>query len=202
MATGRWVSCRRLGDKSRMSREIHVRFREGVGVRFPRATRRNIYVRSERAGQRVMEGVKRFLTRKLRLKVNESKSAVARPKDRKFLGFSFTSGEIGEEAHCAQGHSPLQGADSRTDTADTRNQYRADDRRASPLHDRMAGLLRILRDPQHTQGLGRMDPKAPTLLHLEAVEAREGSLQGTEDAGESAKTSPRKRREAHTDHGG
>jgi len=54
----------------------------------------NIYVKSERAGQRVMEGVKRFLTRKLKLKVNESKSAVARPKDRKFLGFSFTSGEV------------------------------------------------------------------------------------------------------------
>jgi RNA-directed DNA polymerase len=40
-----------------------------------------------------MEGVKRYLTSKLRLKVNESKSAVARPKDRKFLGFSFTGGE-------------------------------------------------------------------------------------------------------------
>ena len=40
-----------------------------------------------------MEGVKRFLTRKLRLKVNEEKSAVARPKDRKFLGFSFTAGQ-------------------------------------------------------------------------------------------------------------
>ena len=53
----------------------------------------NIYVKSERAGQRVMESVKRFLTRKLRLKVNESKSAVARPKDRKLLGFSFTGGE-------------------------------------------------------------------------------------------------------------
>ena len=54
----------------------------------------NIYVKSERAGQRVMEGVKRFLTRRLRLKVNESKSAVARPKDRKFLGFSFTNQEV------------------------------------------------------------------------------------------------------------
>ena len=40
-----------------------------------------------------MESVRRFLTRKLKLKVNESKSAVARPKDRKFLGFSFTWGE-------------------------------------------------------------------------------------------------------------
>jgi RNA-directed DNA polymerase len=53
----------------------------------------NIYVRSERAGQRVMEGVSAFISGKLKLKVNESKSAVARPKDRKFLSFSFTSGK-------------------------------------------------------------------------------------------------------------
>jgi RNA-directed DNA polymerase len=53
----------------------------------------NIYVGSERAGQRVMEGVSQFITGKLKLKVNPSKSAVARPKDRKFLSFSFTSGK-------------------------------------------------------------------------------------------------------------
>jgi RNA-directed DNA polymerase len=53
----------------------------------------NIYVRSERAGHRVMEGVSDFITRKLKLKVNTSKSAVARPKDRKFLSFSFTGGK-------------------------------------------------------------------------------------------------------------
>ena len=53
----------------------------------------NIYVKSERAGQRVMESVKHFLSQKLKLKVNESKSAVARPGQRKFLGFSFTWGE-------------------------------------------------------------------------------------------------------------
>ena len=52
----------------------------------------NIYVRSERAGQRVMESVTRFITQKLQLKVNEAKSAVARPQERKFLGFSFTAG--------------------------------------------------------------------------------------------------------------
>ncbi|MDA0207242.1 MAG: group II intron reverse transcriptase/maturase [Acidobacteria bacterium] len=53
----------------------------------------NIYVRSRRAGQRVMAGVSKFLTKKLRLEVNESKSAVARPDDRKFLGFRLTTGE-------------------------------------------------------------------------------------------------------------
>src|SRR5258705_5777026 len=75
-----------------MSREAHVQFCERLGVRFPGATHRNIYVRSERAGQRVMNSVTRFITQKLQLKVNETKSAVARPQERKFLGFSFTNG--------------------------------------------------------------------------------------------------------------
>src|SRR5450432_1580079 len=52
----------------------------------------NIYVRSERAGQRVMESITHFITQALKLKVNEAKSAVARPQERKFLGFSFTAG--------------------------------------------------------------------------------------------------------------
>src|SRR6267378_542065 len=52
----------------------------------------NIYVRSERAGQRVMKSITKFITQKLKLKVNESKSAVARPQQRKFLGFTFTDG--------------------------------------------------------------------------------------------------------------
>jgi RNA-directed DNA polymerase len=50
----------------------------------------NVYVKSERAGQRVMESVRRFITTRLRLRINEDKSAVARPHERKFLGFSFT----------------------------------------------------------------------------------------------------------------
>jgi RNA-directed DNA polymerase len=63
---------------------------EARGHRFVRyADDRNIYVRSERAGQRVRESVKRFLTNKLKLKVNATKSAVAKPQERKFLGFSF-----------------------------------------------------------------------------------------------------------------
>lgn len=49
----------------------------------------NIYVRSERAGKRVKEGITRWLDSKLRLKVNEQKSAVSPPYDRKFLGYSF-----------------------------------------------------------------------------------------------------------------
>ena len=66
---------------------------ERRGHRFVRyADDCNIYVRSERAGQRVMESITRFITQRLKLKVNEAKSAVARPQERKFLGFSFTTG--------------------------------------------------------------------------------------------------------------
>src|SRR5688572_3319071 len=66
---------------------------ERRGLRFVRyADDCNIYVRSRRAGERVMQSITRFLTDKLKLKVNESKSAVARPAERKFLGFSFTGG--------------------------------------------------------------------------------------------------------------
>jgi RNA-directed DNA polymerase len=66
---------------------------ERRGHRFVRyADDSNIYVRSERAGQRVMESITRFITEELKLKVNEAKSAVARPQERKFLGFSFSAG--------------------------------------------------------------------------------------------------------------
>ena len=71
-----------------LDRELECR-----GHRFVRyADDCNIYVRSERAGQRVMQSITRFITQKLKLKVNEAKSAVARPQERKFLGFSFTAG--------------------------------------------------------------------------------------------------------------
>ncbi len=50
----------------------------------------NIYVRTRRSGERVMESVTRFLEKRLRLKVNRDKSAVDRPWKRKFLGYSMT----------------------------------------------------------------------------------------------------------------
>lgn len=58
------------------------------GHRFVRyADDCNIYVHSERAGQRVMASIKKFIERRLRLKVNEEKSAVAVPSERHFVGF-------------------------------------------------------------------------------------------------------------------
>jgi RNA-directed DNA polymerase len=66
---------------------------EKRGHRFVRyADDCNIYVRSQRAGERVMAGIERFLAKRLKLKVNKAKSAVAKPSVRRFLGFSFTGG--------------------------------------------------------------------------------------------------------------
>jgi RNA-directed DNA polymerase len=67
---------------------------EKRGHRFVRyADDCNIYVRSQRAGERVMESIEQFLAKRLKLRVNKAKSAVAKPHVRKFLGFSFTSEE-------------------------------------------------------------------------------------------------------------
>ena len=64
---------------------------EHRGHRFVRyADDCNVYVRSEEAGKRVMASLERFLAKRLRLKINRDKSAVARPWERKFLGYTVT----------------------------------------------------------------------------------------------------------------
>jgi group II intron reverse transcriptase/maturase len=75
------------------------------GHRFVRyADDCNIYVRSERAGERVMASISRFIEKRLRLKVNQQKSAVARPEERHFVGFRLRrdplSGDV--EVHLSQ----------------------------------------------------------------------------------------------------
>jgi RNA-directed DNA polymerase len=67
---------------------------ERRGHRFCRyADDCNVYVRSRRAAERVLWAVERFLAKRLKLRVNRGKSAVAKPQERSFLGFSFTSAE-------------------------------------------------------------------------------------------------------------
>lgn len=68
-------------DKELERRELHfVRFADDCVI----------YVKSKRAGDRVMQSVSRFITRKLKLKVNEAKSSVTQPGYTKYLGFGFT----------------------------------------------------------------------------------------------------------------
>lgn len=79
--------------------ELDAKLRER-GHKFVRyADDCNIYVRSEKAGKRVLESTSRFIEKRLRLKVNRAKSAVAHPAERHFLGFSLESDlERGEVA--------------------------------------------------------------------------------------------------------
>ncbi|RYZ87617.1 MAG: group II intron reverse transcriptase/maturase, partial [Proteobacteria bacterium] len=58
--------------------------------RFLRSTHRNIYVKSQAAGDRVLESITHYLEKNLKLKVNSEKSAVDRPWNRKFLGYSIS----------------------------------------------------------------------------------------------------------------
>jgi RNA-directed DNA polymerase len=70
-----------------LDRELTAR-----GLQFARyADDCNIYVSSQRAGERVLQSVTRWLAQTLRLTVNQTKSAVDRPWNRKFLGYSFTT---------------------------------------------------------------------------------------------------------------
>ena len=86
---------------------------ERRGHRFARyADDCNIYVRSRRAGQRLMGGLTRLLEGKLKLKVNREKSAVARPWERKFLGFSFTNGRQPKRTNRAQSKVPVRELES------------------------------------------------------------------------------------------
>src|SRR5258707_13708888 len=87
------VSVQKTDQSYRQGEQVdHSRFCLRRGHRFCRyADDCNIYVRSRRAGERVMASVSRFLAQKLRLKVSEAKSAVARPEERKFLGFSISN---------------------------------------------------------------------------------------------------------------
>jgi RNA-directed DNA polymerase len=67
------------------------------GLRFVRyADDANIFVRSERAGQRVMKSIRQFLEKRMRLQVNEEKSGVRQPNEVHFLGFRFRCPKEGE----------------------------------------------------------------------------------------------------------
>jgi len=97
----------------------------------------NIYVRSRRAGERVMAGVTRWLEKKLKLRVNREKSAVGRPWERKFLGFSFTNHR-----------QPNQAEGSGVDAAEHRAESAGGGGRAVALPARLVGLLRLLPDAE------------------------------------------------------
>jgi RNA-directed DNA polymerase len=128
-----------------LDRELEKR-----GHRFVRyADDCNIYVRSQRAGERVMEGIERFLTKRLKLKVNRAKSAVAQPSKRKFLGLASRAGKSRGGA-LPRRHSPASKARSGNSRAAPRARPLADHQRAILLSHWMASLLRLLPNPVGT----------------------------------------------------
>jgi group II intron reverse transcriptase/maturase len=144
---------------------------ERRGFRFVRyADDSNIYVRSKRAGQRVMTSVTRFITQTLRLKVNEAKSAVARPQQRKFLGFSFSDGSGDQAHHCAKGSGSLQGTNTRNYPTGKRCQHRRDDSRTGSIYAGLAWLFRILRNTRSADLPHSLDPFETPSSNVAAVE--------------------------------
>jgi len=93
---GRLLAAKAMGLTEVPTIELCDRELDRRGLRFVRyADDANIFVRSERAGQRVMTSIRRFLEKRMRLQVNEEKSGVRKPDDVQFLGFSFRCSEEG-----------------------------------------------------------------------------------------------------------
>ena len=155
---------------------------ERRGHRFVRyADDCNIYVRSEKAGRRVMASLTRFIERRLKLQINAEKSAVARPWHRSFLGFTVRDDPGVPAMHRRQGYDPVQRPGARTDAAASGHQPGADDCRPGP--DR-AGLGRVLRlqPVARVAVAGWLDPTAPALRRLGPVEDARPALPGTPSA--------------------
>jgi Reverse transcriptase (RNA-dependent DNA polymerase)/Group II intron, maturase-specific domain len=154
----------------------------GRGLRFCRyADDCNIYVRSRRAGERVMASVSRFLTDKLKLKVNEAKSAVARPEERKFLGFSISND--GSERRIAPKALAKFKAQIRDMTRRTRgNSLPQVVEDLAPYLLGWRGYFGFCQTPTSAHQPGGMDPPKATSVPLAAMAKRPQPLQRTTTA--------------------
>ena len=108
-----------------------------------------IYVRSERAGQRVMESITQYIEQRLKLRVNRHKSAVAPAVERPLLGFQFFRDKAGKvrDHGRSEGSQTSRGSNPRTDHAQLGRLDGAAGQGDQPLHGRMDGLLRVGRAP-------------------------------------------------------
>jgi len=129
-----------------MDRELERR-----GLRFARYAD-DCNVRSPRAGERVMASITRFLSERLKLKVNQQKSAVARPWTRKVPGIQLYEPERTETADRAESGGPVQGADPGTDVSDAGCEHRTDGWRSDPV---FTGMARLFREVSNAFGAGR-----------------------------------------------
>ena len=154
------------------------------GLRFCRyADDCNIYVRSRRSGERVMASVCRFLTTRLQLKVNESKSAVARSGERKFLGFTISNDAEPTRQIAAKALQKFKERIRELTMSDARRQSAAVDRASGAIPDRLARLLRLLPDADRAAEPRRLDSSPITHVYLATVEERADSVCATAPPG-------------------
>ena len=136
----------------------------------------NVYVRSRRAGERVMESLTRFLGGRMRVKVNRTKSAVDRPWKRTFLGDTVTT-------HFSPRLKPAPASLTRAKESDpphhargTGTKHPYGDRRGESVHPRMGWLLSPGHSDRPVRHTGSMDSPAPPQNPVGAMEETEDSV--------------------------
>jgi Reverse transcriptase (RNA-dependent DNA polymerase) len=151
-----------------LDRELEKR-----GHRFVRyADDCNIYVRSQRAGERVMLSIERFLASRLKLTVNKAKSAVAAPPSAEILRLQLHERNTPKTASCATDGGSVQSESTGVNAPDPRPKPRADCQRAIPLSHRMAWVLWLLRNSDGVARARTVDQAAAARHRLETLAAR------------------------------
>jgi group II intron reverse transcriptase/maturase len=115
----------------------------------------NVYVRSQRAGERVLQSLRRLYAR-LRLRINEAKSAVARPWDREFLGYSFWVAKDGA-IKLRIADKALNAMKERIRQTTSRTRGRTLESMIAELRDYLPGWRQYFRLEETPQGLLRLD---------------------------------------------
>ena len=158
---------------------------ERRGHRFVRyADDCNIYVRSRRAGERVMASVSRFVSQRLKLRVNREKSAVDVPQKRKFLGFTFTGGRRPNQRKIAP--ESIQRFRSRVRRLTRRNRGISLEQRVDELSRYPPGLdwiLWVRRKPLGPAESGQLDSSSPAQRPMETVEGLPAPPGGVDPSG-------------------
>ena len=119
---------------------------EARGHRFVRyADDQNIYVRSERAGKRVMESVGQFIEKRLRLKINSTKSAVAKTEERHFLGFRLERNPLDGEVSVRLSKRSKKRIDDKVREKTPRNWGNSLNQCIDKLNDYLSGWIQFFR---------------------------------------------------------
>ena len=142
------------------------------GHRFVRyADDCNIYVRSKAAGERVLASIERFLRERLRLTVNREKSAVDRPWNRKFLGYTVTPHRQPKLKVVASIDKPIEGQTWGDIPTGPRPQPPPRVGRTASSASRLGVVLPEIADSDHVRGTGPMDSTETAGHSVAAVEA-------------------------------